>query len=203
MNHREGLRFGPLEHCVHLCVDMQRLFHDPTPWHTPWMERVLPATIRLVAANPNATVFTRFIPLARPEDGRGSWRRYYERWAAMTLEALDHSLLDLVPPLDRFAPPALIVDKRVYSPWTVPALSRQLEASDIHTLIISGAETDVCVSATVTGAVDRGYRVVLPVDALCSSSDIAHEAILDVYRNRFSLQVELASASEIIESWVS
>ena len=41
---QDGLRFGPLGgHCLHLCVDMQNLFSQGSPWETPWMERVLPA----------------------------------------------------------------------------------------------------------------------------------------------------------------
>ena len=34
-----GLRFGPIGTAAHPCVDMQRLFSDETPWHTPRMER--------------------------------------------------------------------------------------------------------------------------------------------------------------------
>ena len=52
----------------------------------------------------------------------------------------------------------------------------------------------MCVLAAVLDAVDLGLRVVLPVDALCSSSDESHEALLSLYRNRFSQQVETASA---------
>jgi len=37
-----SLRFGPLGgRTVHLCIDMQNLFAEDTPWHTPWMKRVL------------------------------------------------------------------------------------------------------------------------------------------------------------------
>jgi hypothetical protein len=39
----ESLSFGPLgETCVHLCVDMQRLFVAGSPWGMPWMARVVP-----------------------------------------------------------------------------------------------------------------------------------------------------------------
>ena len=31
-------------------------------------------------------MFTRFIPARRPGEGEGIWRRYYERWASMTIE---------------------------------------------------------------------------------------------------------------------
>ena len=38
-----GIAYGPLGlRCVHLCADMQRLFAEPTEWHTPWMDRVRP-----------------------------------------------------------------------------------------------------------------------------------------------------------------
>jgi nicotinamidase-related amidase len=101
------LRFGPLTgSAIHLSVDMQRLFAEPTSWATPWMDRVLPSVVRLVAPRPERTVFTRFVPLAEPGAGSGTWRRYYERWAEMTRARLDPELIELVPALARFAPPA-------------------------------------------------------------------------------------------------
>ena len=85
----DGLRHGPLgERCVHVCVDMQRWFAEDTDWHTPWMERTLPAAVQLAAAHPNRTVFTRFMPVEHPGEGSGTWKRYDERWASMTLGLL-------------------------------------------------------------------------------------------------------------------
>jgi nicotinamidase-related amidase len=66
---------------------------------------------------------------------------------------------------------------------------------------VSGGETDVCVLSTVLGAIDRGYRVVVVTDALCSSSDAAHDASLDVYHMRFGQQVETASAELVLDAW--
>jgi nicotinamidase-related amidase len=57
----------------------------------------------------------------------------------------------------------------------------------------TGAETDVCVLAIILDAVDLGYRVVLAIDALCSSSDATHDALMTLYRTRFSQQIEIAS----------
>jgi hypothetical protein len=35
-----SLSYDPLSaHTVHLCIDMQNVFAEPTPWHTPWMTR--------------------------------------------------------------------------------------------------------------------------------------------------------------------
>lgn len=54
---------------------MQNMFAEATPWHTPWMGRVLPVIEELVARRPEQTVFTRFIPPVRAEDMPGAWRR--------------------------------------------------------------------------------------------------------------------------------
>ena len=64
-----------------------------------------------------------------------------------------------------------------------------------------GAETDVCVLSTVLGAVDRGFRVVIVEDALCSSSDAGHEALMTIYRTRMQEQIDLISSSELPAVW--
>ena len=152
---------------------------------------------RIAESCPERTIFTRFLPAERPGEGHGTWKRYYERWASMTIERLGRQRVDLLPELAALVPPAEVIDKRVYSPWMEDALDRRLRARNIDSLVITGAETDVCVLATVLGAVDRGYRVTVVSDALCSSSDEAHEALLRLYGGRYGQQVETATASDI------
>jgi nicotinamidase-related amidase len=110
-------------------------------------------------------------------------------------------MVDLVPALARFAPPARLVDKPVYSPWLSTSLHTDLQRAAIDTLVISGGETEVCVLATVLGAIDFGYRVVIATDALCSSADTTHEAMLEIYGSRYGMQVETATVEEILEVW--
>ncbi|UPT63893.1 MAG: cysteine hydrolase [Hyphomonadaceae bacterium JAD_PAG50586_4] len=64
---------------------------------------------------------------------------------------------------------------------------------------ISGCETDVGVLATVLGAVDRGYRVVIVSDALCSSSDETHDALMTLYRQRYTERVETVSTAQLVD----
>jgi nicotinamidase-related amidase len=202
MKDENALRFGPLtDTCLHICVDMQRLFAEDTDWHTPWMERVLPNVARMVEAHPAQTIFTRFIPAKEPGQGRGTWRRYYENWESMTMRRLGPEMVELVPKLARFVPPAKIVDKHVYSPWLERELDSLLRDTKIDTLLVSGGETDVCVLATVLGAVDRGYRVVVATDALCSSTDETHDAMMTLYHNRYGQQVETVTTDVIMENW--
>lgn len=202
MKNSGSLRWGPLsERSVHLCVDMQNLFAEATPWHTPWMERVLPVVAALAEAHAERTVFTRFIPPERPEEMNGMWRRYFEHWRELTRERLPPSLLELVPALARLAPPARILDKSRYSPFHGTDLAAFLAGRGVDTLVLSGAETDVCVLATVLDAVDLGYRVVIAEDALCSASDRTHDALMTLYRERFGQQIELAPTQTILAHW--
>ncbi len=146
-------------------------------------------------------LFTRFLPAPTPHQSWGTWRRYYERWPEMTLERLPLPLLELAAPLGQFAPPALIFDKRVYSPWHDGNLAPLLMSRGITTLVVSGLETEVCVLATVLGAIDYGFRVIIAVDAVCSSADETHDAMRRIYESRFGMQVEAAETDEIIEAW--
>jgi nicotinamidase-related amidase len=196
------LPYGPLnERTVHLCIDMQRLFAEETPWHTPWMERVLPIVARIAEAHSEQTIFTRFIPPHHPDEMRGAWRRFYRRWAELTLERIDPGLLELVAPLARLVPPAITIDKRVYSPFSEQAIWQVLRDRQADTLVITGAETDMCVLAAVMDAVDYGFRVVLATDAICSSSDRTHDALMTLYCNRFGEQIETVTGEAIIDAW--
>jgi nicotinamidase-related amidase len=186
---------------VHLCVDMQRLFSDDGPWPTPWLERVLPRVEELARRVAEATIFTRFMPPQSAEAAFGRWRAYYERWRETTTDRIDPRLIELMPPLARLAPPALVIDKPVYSAFAGTRLHRHLRYRGIDTLVVTGSETDVCVLSTVLGAVDLGYRIVLVTDGVCSSSDEGHDALLAVYTRRLGMQIETSDVDGVLSRW--
>ncbi|MDB5621880.1 MAG: isochorismatase hydrolase [Devosia sp.] len=189
--------------CVHLCVDMQRMFAEDTDWHVDALADVLPAVEALTAPHPARTVFTRFIPPAKAEEASGSWQGYYQAWPNMLRERLAPEMIELVPSLQRFVPPARVIDKAVYSPWWSGSLHQRLQAEGINTLVITGGETEVCVLSTVMGAIDLGYHVVLPKDAVCSSAAETHVAMLSIYDSRFGIQLTACTTQEVLDQWRS
>jgi nicotinamidase-related amidase len=192
----------PVErNAIHLCIDMQRLLSPEGPWPTPWTEAALERAVRLIEPRPAQTVFTRFVPPRTPEDMPGAWRRYFEKWRNVTREFIDPTLLELVPPLGSFVPPASVVDKGRYSAFVASPLQPVLNDRGATTLVVSGAETDICVLSTVLNAVDLGYRVIVAADAICSSVDTTHDALMTLYSQRFAEQIELADTETILESW--
>jgi nicotinamidase-related amidase len=186
---------------IHLCIDMQRLFSEDGPWPLTWMSRVTPKIVELVERAPERTIFTRFVPPADPQDMPGRWRAYYTKWSNVTRRHIDSRLIGLLPILGRYAPPAVTIDKPVYSAFANGELHQHLRDRQIDTLIVSGSETDVCVLSSVLAAVDHGYRVILAEDAVCSSSDESHDALIDLFNRRFDLQVESARVDAILDLW--
>jgi nicotinamidase-related amidase len=185
--------------CVHLCVDMQRMFAEATEWQAPWLMGILPAIEAIVDLRPARTIFTRFMPPASAEEATGAWQAYYRKWSSMTRDRLAPELLELVPSLARYVPPAHVIDKPVYSPWFNPGLIATLRGAQIDTIIITGGETDVCVATAVMGAIDHGFRVVLPTDAVFGSADGTHDAMLRVFDSRFALQLTTCTTQDLLD----
>jgi nicotinamidase-related amidase len=120
------------------------------------------------------TIFTRFVPPQRPDDVVGSWKDYYRKWWMMTGEHLPHELIGLTPVLQALIPPARTFDKMTYSPWVDGKLFSHLRQENVETVVVIGGETDVCVLATVLGAIDFGFHVIVLSDAVCSGADETH-----------------------------
>lgn len=186
---------------MHVTIDMQRLFAEDTPWHTPSLEAILPNVVRLCEAWPDRTVYARFVVPANAQQASGSWRTYFDRWNMMTGELLDPAMLDLVEPLSSIAASGWVVDKSTYSVFAVPGFAERLAGEQVDTVIMSGVETDVCVYASMMAAVDLGYRVVLVTDALGSADAKAHDAVLQHLVPRLAEQIELMTTAAALERW--
>ena len=117
-----------------------------------------------------------------PTDMPGMWREFYRKWPKVTRQRLAPEISGAVA-----ASCAALRRRRWCStssstpPSPMDGSPAYLSERSVSTLLVSGAETDVCVLATVLAAVDHGYRVVLMTDAICSSSDEGHDALMRMY----------------------
>jgi nicotinamidase-related amidase len=197
----EGLRFGPIENAVHICVDMQRLFAEGTEWASPVVQAIEPLVARVCAHSPERTIFTRFLTPKRAENAQGQWKTYYKRWKSVTTSVMDAGLLELLPQLRGFAPPARVIDKYVHSGFENSQLQKTLDGFGAKTTIFTGVETDVCVLATALTAIDRGYRTILISDAIASSNPNGHRACFDSVFTRFDEQCEVIDTKTLLAAW--
>lgn len=184
----------------HIVVDMQEIFASNPQWGFAGIHAIVPAVSKLAAAKPQQTLWTRFISAHSAEVAEGSWAALYRLWPGATLSA--GAQMDILPSLlPLVADKSCVFDKPTYSSFHNPALPAELKRRQADTLVLSGIETDVCVLATLMEAVDRGYFVVLPTDAITSSDLDGHRHILDVIPRRLKSQVFCATVDEILEQW--
>lgn len=94
----------------------------------------------------------------------------------MTGEHLPGELIELAAPFALLVPPARKFDKRTYSPCIDGRLHNALQSERVNCLLLTGGETDVCLLATVLGAIDLGYRVFFLKDAVCSGADETYDS---------------------------
>jgi len=195
----DGLPLGP--GTVLVVVDMQRLFAEATAWCVPTLATAIEPIAALARAHPTQTIFTRFMTPATVDEAAGTWRRYYRRWPMVLRGNMDTAMLDLVAPLAGFAPPAEVCDKTTFSAFHSASFLAALERRRADTLVITGAETDVCVLATAFDAVDRGYGVIIAADAVTSLSPAGHRATLDAIFARMDQQVEIMTVDAVLAAW--
>lgn len=181
---------------------MQNVFAEQTPWHVPWLVRVLPFVEQIATRHPDRNIFTRFITPPTPGLLPGAWRGFYARRPEMLQGAIAPRLLELVPSLAVLAPLGSTFDKMAYSPFSNPDLLPHLRRRSASALIVTGVETDVCVLSGVLRAVDEGFRVLVVKDGMGSSSDMTHDALLQVYATRLSEQIELVDTETILTTWL-
>lgn len=78
------------------------------------------------------------------------------------------------------APDETVIRKRTPDSFHDTPLSDELGARGIMHLIVAGAQTDLCVNATVRRAASEGYRVILAADAHTTASNdtLSHAQIV-------------------------
>lgn len=185
---------------LHIVVDMQEVFASNPQWGFAGIHDIVPAISRLAAAKPRQTLWTRFISAHSAEAAEGSWAALYRLWPGATLSAgAEMGILPTLLPL--VAGEQAVFDKPTYSGFHNPAFTAELKRRRADTLILTGVETDVCVLATLIEAVDRGYFVVLPEDALTSSDLDAHRQILDIIPRRLKSQIFRTDVATVLEQW--
>jgi nicotinamidase-related amidase len=103
------------------------------------------------------------------------------------------------------APTDLVLEKDTPGPFGVTNIDHALRNLDITRLVVTGIVTDQCVEATVRGAFDFGYQVILVEDACATFTEQLHMASLRVLADwfcRLATTEEIASLAHSLETEV-
>ena len=91
-----GIKFGKIEReTIHLCIDMQRIFLEPSPWFCPQGIEILEPILALIRHQPYNSWFSQFMTPNNSSEMENSWERYYEYWKPLTQDHLEKGMLDI------------------------------------------------------------------------------------------------------------
>ena len=108
--------------------------------------------------------------------------------------------VEVMPELD--PQPSDIVLERLHgmTPFTSTALDQMLRNMGVRTVIATGNSVNIGVLGLVLSAVDLGYQVVVPRDAVAGVPASYADAIID---NTISMLATVTTTNDLIEAWSS
>lgn len=193
-----------------LIVDMQHDFCDPdgaaarAGRDVTGIRQAVPKVQDLLAAARQSDVLVCHVGLWTLPDHRsdsGPWlaQRRSATFAVEEMCVADtpgaEFIADLVPLQHEF-----VVHKHRYSAFTGTNLDQLLRAHAIHTCVVAGASTNVCVESTLRDAFERDYYVVVPHDGTASWSSRLAEGTLENVQHRFGM---VSTVAEIARLWTA
>ncbi|MEU5810495.1 cysteine hydrolase [Streptomyces sp. NPDC047718] len=137
----------------------------------------------------------------RRPDGRGAGAnaRLFRAADRLPVRQLSGSRAVRIAPPIRVAEEDLVV-RRLHglSPLAGTDVDALLRNLAVRTLVVAGVSSNIAIPNTVFDAVNLGYRVVVPVDAI-AGVPAAYTA--EVVRNSLSLVAELTTAAALTNAW--
>lgn len=89
-----------------------------------------------------------------------------------------------------------VLEKRVYSAFHETGLDMLLRSLGIDTVILTGLHTNICVRHTAADALFRGYRIVVPEDAVEAFTEKDHVEGIEYLRRVYG--AEIVGSGELI-----
>jgi len=164
-------------------------------------ETMLPAVVRLVTAARRADVDVVHATYARRPDGKGSNTnaRLFGAMAKSPIKLLPGSEAAEVVPEVGVRPTDIVLTRgHGLNPMAGTDLDAVLRNLGVTTVVVAGVSVNVAITNLVMDAVNLGYHVVLPRDAVCGVPTEYADAVID---NTLSLIATLTTVDELAAIW--
>lgn len=162
---------------------------------------VVPNISRLAAGAHDAGVQVVHCLAVRRPDGRGANTnaRLFGAAAKADVTLLqDTESAALIPQLPPHGDDILLTRLHGLAPMSRTDLDPVLRNLGMQTLVVAGASVNVAITKLVMDAVDAGYQVVLPRDAVAGVPDSYVQAVID---NTLALLATVTTTEDVLRCW--
>ena len=162
---------------------------------------MLPAVARLVTAARRADVEVVHATFERRPDGRGANTnaRLFHAMAKSPIKLLaGTSAVEVVPEVGVRATDVVLTRTHGLNPMAGTDLDAVLRNLGVSTVVVAGGSVNVAITNLVMDAVNLGYNVVLPRDAVCGIPVEYADAVID---NTLSLLATVTTVDELVAIW--
>jgi maleamate amidohydrolase len=158
-------------------VDVNRGFTDPASPLVCDLDDCVAAIARLLEAFRRAELRVVFTTVVYDDFGRQAAAVFIEKVPALLVLEPGSPWVEIDP---RIAPVEgePVLSKHFASAFFGTTLASVLASAGADTVVVTGASTSGCVRATALDAMQHGYRVVVPREAVGDRNEAAHEANL-------------------------
>lgn len=160
-----------------LVIDMSLGFTDPESPLVCDLDDVVTAIGQLLEAAREAAVPVVYTTVAYSEANKATARAFIEKVPALLTLAAGTRWIEIEPRLAPL-PNEPVLNKLFASAFFGTALATLLTSHACDSVIVTGASTSGCVRATAVDALQHGYRVVVPREAVGDRDIAAHEQAL-------------------------
>jgi biuret amidohydrolase len=202
---------------VLLVIDMQRDFLDPRGYAAQagldihrLRETVAPVQALLSAARASSmrVIFTREghradlsdCPPAKLARSRAAGAEIGSTGPLGRLLMRDEYGHDMIDEM-HVAANETVIDKPGYSAFHQTDLDQILRSSGIHTLIVCGVTTEVCVHSTVRAATDLGYTCITISDACAASEPTLQQPALEMMKVEGGIFGTVTDSASLLARW--
>ena len=182
-------------------VDVNRGFTDPASPLVCELDDCVAAIARLLEAFRRAELPVVFTTVCYDDFGKQAAAVFLEKIPALLVLEPGSEWVEIDP---RIAPAEgePVLSKHFASAFFGTTLASVLASARADTVVVTGASTSGCVRATALDAMQHGYRVVVPREAVGDRNAAAHEANLydldTKYADVVSVEDVLAHLSEVV-----
>ena len=182
-------------------VDVNRGFTDPASPLVCDLDECVEAIAVLLGAFREARLPVVFTTVCYDELGKRAAAAFIEKVPALLVLEPGSEWIEIDPRISPLEGEP-VLSKTFASAFFGTTLASTLTAAGCDTVVVTGASTSGCVRATVVDALQHGYRVVVPREAVGDRNPAAHEANLFDIDAKYGDVVSVGDVLALLEATV-